>query len=128
MNNVLGVQKHDSSHVTNRKWQYLITAIILLTGIVISIAVYFFVRHLEQQRIISDFNRASHDRNCCGTETLDFDLFVLETVQGFLLRFSGSQSERIQCLVDPFLRSRFSIHTIEWGATCTKFRTPDIRE
>ena len=114
MNNVLGVQKHDSSHVTNRKWQYLITAIILLTGIVISIAVYFFVRHLEQQRMISDFNRASRDRIAAAQKTLDFDLFVLQAVHGFFNGSQGVSRNEFNVFVDLFLQNRFSIHTIEW--------------
>ena len=119
MNYISRLRKVRFPHLLTRKWQYVVSGVILFIGIVVSAALFVLLRNEERNRWVRDFERAGQDRAMAAKKTLDLDILALQAVRAFYDGSNDVDRNEFSVFVKPLMMNRPSIQAIEWAPLAT---------
>jgi len=94
---------------------YIPAVIVVVLGVMLSIAAFAMVRHWEVGRLRTHFDRATSDRIALLKHEIESNLFVLESVRSFFGASIEVEREEFNIFVKPPLAHLSSIQAIGWA-------------
>jgi PAS domain S-box-containing protein len=97
-----------------RKKHYIALAVIIITGLTISLISFVIILGIEQQRVRELFERVADERFAAFQREIESDLQVLESVKVYYTIHQANHRSEFHKLVNPLLLRHPSIQALEW--------------